>query len=207
MGNQNFCKIAILLAAFAAATAFGDIASAKVVVNESTKYYTIKGRSGLELSKAMLVGGARNINMRHAIAATSTRFDIGKAEVGVKNGRCVVKDVAVKLDIVYLYPSWPGKKSASKEAQRAWDSFFAELLKHERNHGAIAKAGSKRLEKELKAISASVASGCRDFGKNSMPRFERLSRDLKNQQLAFDARENQKTSKISRLQINLLKAK
>jgi predicted secreted Zn-dependent protease len=181
-------------------------ASAKIVVKESVKYYSVKGRDGLEVSKAMLAGGSRNINMHHAIAATSTRFSLSDAEVGIKNGRCVVNDVKVTLDIVYLYPKWSMKASAGRNVRKAWDTFYAELLKHEQTHGKIAKAAAARIEKELKSLSGTVALGCKDFGKFADRRFNKIAAELKQQQLAFDARENRDSSKITKLQIALLKA-
>ncbi len=181
-------------------------ASAKVVVKESVKYYPVKGRNGIEVSKAMLVGGARNINMRHAIAATTTRFSISDAKVGVKNGRCVVEDVKVTLKIEYLYPKWSSVNQAKPGVRKAWNAFYAELLKHERTHGAIAKKAAARMEKELKSLSGTVALGCSDFGRFADQRFERISEDLRRQQIAFDARENKGSSRITKLQVSLLKA-
>jgi predicted secreted Zn-dependent protease len=190
----------------AAALLVPATASAKVVVKETVKYYPVKGRDGLEVSKAMLVGGSRNINMHHAIAATSTRFSLSDAQVGVKNGRCVVNDVKVTLDIVYLYPKWSMKDAAGRKVRKAWDTFYAELLKHEQTHGKIAKAAAARIEKELKSLSGTVALGCKDFGKFADRRFNKIADELKKQQLAFDARENRDSSKITKLQIALLKS-
>ncbi len=181
-------------------------ASAKIVVTEKIKYYPVKGRDGLEVSKAMLVGGSRTISMHHAIAATSTRFSISDAEVGVRNGRCVVNDVKVTLDIVYLYPKWSMKNSANPKVRKAWDRFYAELLVHEQTHGKYAKAAAARIEKELKSLSGTVALGCRDFGKFADRRFNKIADDLKKQQTAFDVKENRDSSKITKLQIALLKA-
>ncbi|MCU0789739.1 MAG: DUF922 domain-containing Zn-dependent protease [Nitratireductor sp.] len=187
--------------ALAPASAF-----AKVAVKEKVKYYPVRGKDGIEVSKAMLVGGARNINMRHAIAATTTRFSISDAEVVVRNGRCVVDDVKVTLDITYLYPKWSTMNQARPKMRKAWDAFYAELVKHERTHGEIARKAAVRMERELKKLSGTVALGCRDFGKFADQRFERISNELKKQQLAFDARENRDSSKITRLQVSLLKA-
>ncbi len=198
--------LALGVALGAVAALAPTVASAKVVVKENVKYYPVKGRSGIEVSKAMLVGGARNINMRHAIAATTTRFSISDAKVGVKNGRCVVEDIHVTLKIEYLYPKWSSVNQAKPKVRKAWDSFYAELLKHERTHGAIAKKAAARMEKELKGLTGTVALGCRDFGRFADQRFEKISEDLRRQQIAFDARENKGSSKITKLQISLLKA-
>ncbi len=95
---------------------------------------------------------------------------------------------------------------AKPKVRKAWDSFYAELLKHERTHGAIAKKAAARMEKELKGLTGTVALGCRDFGRFADQRFEKISEDLRRQQIAFDARENKGSSKITKLQISLLKA-
>jgi predicted secreted Zn-dependent protease len=193
--------------ALAAAILFPALAVAKVKVSESTRYYQVHGSDGFEVSKAMLSSGQRNINMRHAIAATSTKFSLGEAQVGVRNGRCVVEDVEVNLEIEYLYPKWASKNTASPSVRRAWDSFYAELLKHERTHGEIAKKAAKRMERELKKLSGTVALGCRDFGQFADQRFRRIAEELKREQLAFDARENRRQSRISKLQVALLKSR
>ena len=194
---------AILLAMLLAPVA----APAKVVVTETTKYYKVKGKNGLEVSRAMLSGGARNINMRDAIAATSTRFDISDAKIAVKGQKCVVERVNVKLDIIYLYPQWSNKPSASAMTQKNWNAFYAELLKHERMHGTIAKNAAKRIDKELLKLSGTLANGCRDFGRFTEQRFGLIAKALKRDQLSFDAKENQKSSKITKLQVLLLKSK
>jgi predicted secreted Zn-dependent protease len=206
MRNKRLLSLITGAAIGAAAVLAPAGASAKVVISEKVTYYPVKGRDGLEVSKAMLVGGSRNINMHHAIAATSTRFAISDAEIGVKNGRCVVNSVKVTLDIVYLYPKWSMKSAASPKVRKAWDRFYAELLVHEQTHGKYAKAAAARIEKELKSLSGTVALGCRDFGKFADRRFNKIADDLKKQQQAFDVKENRDSSKITKLQVALLKA-
>ena len=203
----RFSESCFAAAAIAGSLLLPDVATAEIIVRESTRYYHVHGSDGFEVSRAMLSGGSRNINMRHAIAATSTKFSLGEADIGVKNGRCVVTDVEVRLEIEYLYPKWASKASASGSVRRTWDSFYAELLKHEQTHGKIAKKAASRMEKELKKLSGTVALGCRDFGRSADRRFQRIADELKREQLAFDARENRQESRISKLQIALLKAK
>lgn len=181
-------------------------ADAKVVVQEKVTYYPISGRTGIDLGKAMVQGGARAINMRHAIAATATRFDFLNPKLAVENGRCVVKDVTVKLTITYHYPKWGNPGGASGRLRQAWKSFYAELLRHERTHGRIARKYAGRVENELKRMSGTVAFGCRDFGGWSQARMKAISAQLKNEQAAFDTREDRRNSKITRLQVVLLKS-
>jgi len=80
------------------------------------------------------------------------------------------------------------------------------LLVHEQTHGKYAKAAAARIEKELKSLSGPVALGCRDFGKFADKRFNKIADDLKKQQQAFDVKENRDSSKITKLQVALLKA-
>lgn len=179
-------------------------AHAKVVVKEETTFYTVKGNNGRELSRAMLRGGGEQINLRHAIAATATRFDVGEADIAVEGGRCVVKNVTVTLHITYLYPKWAARGRASKQLRNVWDRFYAELQRHERTHGKIAREGARELEKELKRTSGTVLFGCNDFGRFSTLRINALVNSLKRRQLSFDRRENLRTSRITQLQVALI---
>jgi len=187
------------------ATALPAVADVKI--SESTGYYQIRGRDGLEVSKAMLSGGARNISLRHAIAATSTRFQIGNADFAVVKGKCVIRDITVRLEIQYLYPQWATKNAASPAVRKAWDQFYVELIKHEKTHGRYAKEAVAQIERELKKIRANASAGCSDFPAKADRRFDELTNRLKAKQLAFDARENKKSSRISKLLIALLKAR
>lgn len=193
--------ICILCGLFAAGPALS-----KITIKEKTSYYTIKGKTGVELAEAMLAGGKRNINLRHAIAATATSYKVGDVDIKVVNGRCKVISADVVVDIEYVYPKWRQQKRATKKLRAVWATFFRELVRHEQTHGKIAKEGAKQLERELLRISGTVALGCRDFGAFSTLRLNAIGRQLKNRQMAFDRRENLRVSRISRLQTLLINA-
>lgn len=200
---------AVAACAFLAVSAamFTNDAQAKVAVKESVKYYKITGKDGLDVSKAMLSGGARNIKLQHAIASTTTRISIDNVKAGIVNGRCRVTSVTVSLDIVYLFPQWPTKSRASRNVRRAWDPFYAELQKHERHHGQIAKDFAGKIEQAMLEMSGIPAFGCQDYIAKASYKFRSITYQLKQKQLAFDARENHNSSRITQLQIALLKAK
>lgn len=200
----GICLAAGLLACQAP---WANRAQAKIIVQEKVSYYAVKGRSGLDLGKAMVAGGAKVINLRHAIAATVSKFDFLEPKVAVENGRCIVKDVTVKLTLTYYFPKWHGKNGKSRQVRQAWDAFYQELVRHEKTHGRIARNFAGKIEAELKRLSGTVRFGCKDFGSWSNVRFNLLSRQLKAEQAAFDRREDLKTSRISRLQTTLLRAK
>lgn len=179
---------------------------AKVIVKERTIYYPVNGKNGNELTESMLKGGKRNINLHHAIAATSTNYEIGDAEIEIDNRRCRVKKIDVIVEIKYVFPKWNGSSRATPELRAAWNKFYKELVRHEKTHGKIAKEGAKQLERELQRISGTVALGCNDFGAFSEVRLNAIGRLLKSRQDAFDMREDFITSRISRLQATLIDA-
>lgn len=203
-GSISRALLACVLAVLAACWSAGN-AAARIVVIEKVAYYPVSGLNGLDLGRAMLKGGARTINLRDAIAATTTTFDFSKPVVAVEHGRCVVKSINVHLRILYQFPKWNGRGRASRSLRRNWDAFYAELVRHEHEHGRIAKKYAKRVEQEMLRLSGTVAFGCRDFGRFSEMRFNALVAQLKQAQLAFDRREDLPTSRITRLQVRLLK--
>ena len=77
------------------------MADAKVVVSESVTTYAIKGKTGIDLGKQMVVHGPKHIHMHRAVAATATKFQFLDPVLKVENGRCVVKDVTVKRAAVF----------------------------------------------------------------------------------------------------------
>lgn len=194
----------LLAGVLAGALLGAGAASAEIVVTEKVNHYAVSGVSGRDLGRSMLRGGARTINLRHAIAATTTRFDFTDPVLAVERGRCVVKAITVRLSIEYQLPKWTGRHKANARLRRSWDAFYAELVRHEQTHGRIAREFARRIERELLRLSGTQAFGCSDFGAFSEARFAALSAELRRQQLAFDRRENQSNSTISRLQLALL---
>ncbi|MFZ1813902.1 MAG: DUF922 domain-containing protein [Rhizobiaceae bacterium] len=206
---MSLVRNSLILVFFAVAfLATGSIASdAKVIVKQNTKYYSVKGLNGLEISKAMLVGGKKNINLRHAIAATATSFKFTNSKVKVDGRKCKLESIDINLSITYYYPKWQGRNQAGANVRRAWDVFYKELLRHEQTHGKIAIDFANQLEREMLKMSGNVVAGCRDFGSTAIFKLKSLSNQLKQKQAAFDRLEERSTSKISRLQIALLKSK
>ncbi len=197
----------LLLFAVIVLTAGFGAADAKLVVRERIVTYPIKGRTGIELGKAMVVLGPKHTHMRGAVATTATKFEFLDPVLRVENGRCVVKDVTVKLTITYQFPKWTNASVSSTKLRRAWKTFYAELSRHEKTHGRIARKYGALVERELKRMSGTQVFGCRDFGQWSKLRFASLAARLKNEQAAFDRREEQRNSKISRLQLSLFKTR
>jgi predicted secreted Zn-dependent protease len=182
-------------------------APAKIIVKESTKYYPINGKNGVELGRSMIKGAAGLTNKRDAIAATAAEYHIGETDIAVRNGRCVVLDVDLVLDLTYHLPRWKNEKSAKPRLRAIWRDFNTELVRHEKTHGEIAKQGAKELEGALKKLSGTVAFNCKDFGAFAKARLGLLANRLQMRHDIFDRRENYANSTISRLQISLIQTR
>lgn len=197
-------RFLILIAAVLAISP--GVAAAKVIVTEKTKYYNVKGNNGFELSRQMLKGGRQNISLRHAIAATATNYSLSNADVTLKNGKCVVSNVSVKLEITYLYPKWVSQGGTSSTVRRNWQRFYAELLKHEGTHGAIAKQGARQVEQKIMQVKATPFRGCSDFRRKALTAFKTTTNVIRRRQMAFDRKEGNPKSRISQLQVALIKS-
>ena len=180
---------------------------AKVIVNQSTKYYSVSGHTGEELARSMIEGASGLTNKRDTIAATEAEYRIGEADIGVRNGRCVVLDANVVLDITYHLPRWSNERTANPRLRSIWRKFHAELSKHERTHGEIAEKGAGDLERALKNLSGTVAFNCNDFGAFAEGRLRFLAMLIQMRHDSFDRRENYPNSAITRLQISLIQTR
>jgi len=182
-------------------------ANAKVTVSERTTYYSVRGDSGGQLGKALLTGGYGAINVAQAIAATASRLSLPVFRTEVKNGRCVVTNVTVALNITYRFPKWSDRGRASNRVRGAWEVFYRELVRHEHQHGAISRQHADRLERELKRLSDTGSFGCQSLKRMATVSFDKWSKKLKKAQVLFDRLEDSDMSKITRLQLALFKAK
>jgi predicted secreted Zn-dependent protease len=191
-----FATAAILLSA---ASGYGE-----VIVRQSTKYFPVTGQSGIELGNSMVRGASGLTDKHDAIAATAAEYHIGEADIAIRNGRCVVLDVNIVLDLVYHLPRWKNEGTANPRLRAIWRKFHAELVKHERMHGEIAKKGAVDLERALKNLSGTVAFNCNDFGAFAEARLRFLAKLIQLRHDSFDRRENYPGSAITRLQISLI---
>ena len=195
----------LTLAAMAIAMAQPSLAGVKVTVSKS--YYAISGKDGESLNASMLSGGANRIRLSDAVAATETEMDFTEPKIGVRGNKCVIEDVDVILKIHYTFPKWKNRGAASPEVRARWDSFYRELVRHEEEHGRIARKGAEEFERELRKVSGNVALGCSDFGLFARQRLDNVIRRTTAAQKAFDRIEYGPASKISKAQRLLYEAR
>ncbi|MEL6752303.1 MAG: DUF922 domain-containing protein [Pseudomonadota bacterium] len=179
---------------------------AKVNVTERTKTYTISGKNGQELSRSIVKKGLKAVNTRHAIATTQTRLRIRNVKTAIRRNRCVVTDVDVDLSLTYTYPRWVDRNKASPRIRKAWDKFYAQVVRHEEQHGRIAKDFARDVSKLVKRASGRVSRDCKDFGLTQRRKLERAASRSARRHARFDRREGRAFSRVRRLQRSLLRA-
>lgn len=208
VGRVSALRVAAGLAfALAALAIMAMPAHARITIKESYSYFPVGGSDGKSIAESLVQGGREHINLKHAIAATETDIDVGEPELGVRGGRCVIEDVEVTLKIRYILPKWQGSSSASRQTRERWEAFYAELRRHEYNHGTIAKAGAEAFERELLRTSGTAAIGCADFGAFARLRLAAVLKQTERAQQSFDRREYGSGSKITKLRRALYQAR
>lgn len=198
--------IALVSAAAMPVFVASGISLAEVRVKSTTSYYKVSGTDGKQLHENMISEGGKRIPITHAIAATQYDYDYLEPKIGVKNGKCVIENVDVLLNVEYIFPQWTNRKRGSLQLRGHWDNFSRELKRHEEEHGRIALKGAKELEKEFRKIKGNTALGCRDMGRFAAYRLSAIIRKTRAEQKAFDRREYAGSSKISKLQQKLYDA-
>jgi len=196
----------VVLSMALAISLFAGSAHARVIVKESTKYYSIKGRTGVEIYRSIGLRSQRGAGVQHAIATTTSSISIKNVKTKIRRSRCVVVSADVRLNLVYRYPRW-NRRGASPKVRKAWKAFYAHAVRHEETHGAIAKKYANRIHRELLRTTGRVSRQCTDFGRNAERKLKRLASRLDREQRRFDRREARSFSRNVRLQRALYTAR
>jgi len=189
-----------------ATSLFAGSANARVIVKESTKYYSVKGRNGQQIYRSIGLRSKRGSGIQHAIATTTSTISVDNVRTKIRGRRCVVVSADVRLKLVYRYPRWRAR-GASRQVRRAWERFYAHAVRHEKQHGAISKKYAKRMHRELLRTTGRVSRNCSDFSRKASSKFQRLAKRLDREQLRFDRREARSFSRNTRLQRALFVAR
>ncbi len=179
-------------------------AIARVKISERTKYYSVSGRTGKQLFKSIVRRGPKLRRQGHAIATTTTYFEIKRLKTGIKGRRCVVKSVDLIVTINYKFPRWRNAKRASKKVRRNWAKFYKSVKRHEATHGRNSRDYAKKLHARIRKATGRVSRGCNNFGRTTLRAIKRLERSFHRRDRRFDRREGWAFSRIRRLQNALL---
>ena len=86
------------------------------------------------------------------------------------NGKKQVTEVSVTAKPQIFMPVWSDYSKASKEDQKAWDTMYAKLLKHENNHHNLALEVYAKLAKEVSDKSAEAEATNKAVEKEKDPK-------------------------------------
>jgi len=200
----NFAKRMFATIAVFLAFAIFTTASARVIINERTKFYNVSGKNGQQLFKAILRRGPKVRNVGHAIASTGTSIRIRNVKTSVNRRECKVASVDVVVDITYTLPRWRGARRASPKLRRDWERFNARVVRHEQTHGRISREYAREVEKQIKSTRGRASRNCKNFGKSQIRSIQRLQRGVARRHARFDRREGRSGARIRRLQRTLL---
>ncbi len=188
-----------LLVAIVLAAAFlsPSLASAEVVIAETTKYYTVSGETGKEAVKAMSLRGPRSGFLARAIAQTWYSPKMG-GDLIMEKGVCRVRDPSVQLKIRYTFPRLSAQ--AGPTLQYRWKVFMHGVIKHESQHADIARDMAAEMDRTMArfAMRAAVHS-CRTAQRELGLRMDAIWKKYDGRQNAFDRREHRRGGEVQKL--------
>ena len=184
----------------------GFQANARLVIKETTKTYSVSGKTGKQVHAKLGRSGPWKMRRKHAIAATQRVLDFNNIKFASRGNKCVIVKMDIHLHLTYYYPRWTNKKFASKKSQKLWNRFLVELVRHEKVHGKLFKASARQIDKELKKISKKTYRNCRTMSSAVKSSLTKTLKKGQAKHSAFDRREKKPTAKVRRLEIAFYKA-
>ncbi len=209
MTRSSKLIIALALVGIGFSPGFAEKAKARVILKESTSYYTVTGSTGKEIYKNMInkgpnLGGVRG----HALATTEYKYDVRNIDVNVVNGRCVPKKLDVVVSVKYTYPKWRGSSKARSSTRNAWNNFRKAVVWHERQHVKIAMEYAKDFEKVLRQSRLRFANNdCNTNSFRTAFKANQIALRHNRKQKQFDRRDLRRGGRGYEAQMQLIKAR
>jgi len=182
---------AFIVSGFSAATQ----ANAQARITETTRYYKVNGKTGMELLLDMNRKGPRHGFLTKAIAQTQfkTRF---LGDIYYSNGYCSTRNGGYSVAITYVYPQ-PEKPLSGVLAKR-WRAFQATNVAHEREHGRIARKMANAVARKIRGFKVADKPGCRKSTAALGREIDALIDAQNAEQAAFDKREHREHGPVEK---------
>jgi len=178
-------------------------AAASVEVKVKTTSYSISGKNGKALLRAMNRKGPRYGFTTRFWAPTAYtaawRFDWQK-----RSGACRIADAWAVVTITYTYPEVSHPMSA--DLRHRWNRFMAGVRRHEETHGRMGRAMVAAAERQLKGLSYRNDPGCRKTRAEAQRRIASTYAIYEARQVEFDRAEHAKGGNVDRLMSLLSRA-
>jgi predicted secreted Zn-dependent protease len=177
---RRFGLAAAILAAMTLAASAAD-------VTVKSTYYSISGKTGLELLNEMNRKGPRHGFLTKAIAQTQIRTDL-KGDLVHANGVCRASGARLVMQITYVYPR-PANRLDPALARR-WKAFQATNVSHEEAHGRVAKKMVADVNRMLRSFRMADKPSCSRAGAKVASDLGRILAAAAKSQEEFDRREH-----------------
>ena len=124
------------------------------IVEATLKTYAVTGTTPERIRESMKENGPYFWHRRAtARAAAELNLDWDYREEKVEDG-CRIRAFKVVVRVGLVMPEWRDRADARPEAQASWDRLYADLLRHERGHHAIAVEAGNELARRIRALGA-----------------------------------------------------
>ncbi len=189
-------RFAVLVISMAVASALAvATAQARPRIKTSTEYYSISGKTGIELIQQMNRKGPRHGFLRKAVA--QTRYSVRpSADFKYVKGSCRTKNVVVNMTITYIYPRITNRISGKLKAR--WAYFMKDTKRHEQKHGRIAREMAAVLDRKLTRFSMEDRPGCRRAVRQYRREIQAIYDEYNGRQKDFDAREHRRGGPVEK---------
>lgn len=164
------------------AVAWAGVATAEVVVTDTTRHYPLHADTLQELREAMQAG-IPEAQPDHPSGMTTVKLDWQTSYEPMPTG-CRVLAHRVALDITTTLPEWPGRERAPVHLRRLWDSAYAALAEHEAGHRELSLAAARELDALITGFSS--AKPCHAAALDLQWQARKLQQRLQHAQARFD---------------------
>ena len=180
--------------------------AARILLKETTSYYSVGGSNGQEIFKSMLEKGPKiSGRLGHFLATTEIEYEFPNFTMEVVGGKCVPKNADIIVKANYTYPKWKGSAKASSATRRAWKNFSREVVWHEKQHVKIAMEYAKEMEKVLRTTFGYTSMNCSDLSWKLGLKARRMGSKHNRLQKRFDRKDLRRGGRGYAAQANLIK--
>ena len=166
-------------------------------IKESTKFYSISGKTPAQFAKSMSRKGPFSLQHRKRAWATASR-DMTYQLIRRKTAKgCRIVNAKVAMKITYTLPKLSSTKGVTKRHRKRWRQMSNLLVKHERVHGRFYKEFARKVHRGLRKLPR--AKNCRQLDRRAAKLVDRLSEQDSERNNLFDARDTRNYSRMTRL--------
>lgn len=154
-----------------------------ITYTEDTDYYQIYGDDEAELRKAMTSNSPSCFGSTTPYDACTTWHISWRVPLNEIATSCE-EDIAISVDIDFMYPDWIDKNTADVQLRKKWDAYITNLNIHEEGHKTLAVKTGTKLAQILETLSANY--NCTELGLIANEKGNELLEELRSDNLQYD---------------------